>query len=57
MPIILSNESVAISNKVYQNKDIFADKNFPMVIWVSQNVSPVGISPQKWHPRKTDATC
>lgn len=26
MPIILSNESVAISNEVYQNKDIFADK-------------------------------
>jgi hypothetical protein len=32
MPIILSNESVAINNKVYQNKDIFADKNLPVVI-------------------------
>lgn len=29
MPIILSNESVAISNEVYQNKDIFADKKLP----------------------------
>lgn len=36
---------VEIRNEVYQNKDIFADKIFPVVIWMNQNVSPVDIAP------------
>lgn len=48
MPIILSNESVAISNEVYQNKDIFADKKKLPHGYVNESrLSPVDTSPSK----------
>jgi hypothetical protein len=48
MPVILNNKNMAISDRVYQNKDvldIFSDEDYPMFILLNLNTFSSGYFP------------